>query len=40
MNGGIVNSWLTLFHQDGSIEVKKLGKSYYNPLPYIKEIGG
>ena len=39
MDGGVFNSWVTLIYSDGTSETKHMGKSYYNPLPYIKEKG-
>lgn len=40
MDGAIVNSWVKLTYPDGTTKVRKMGKSCYEPLPYIKEIHG
>lgn len=40
MDGALINSWIILDYPDGTSEEKNLGKRYYAPLPYIKEIGG
>lgn len=37
MDGGIIESWITIEYDDGTIEVKRLGRSYYNPMPHIIE---
>jgi vancomycin resistance protein YoaR len=39
MKGAIVNSWVTIYNKDGTSKIKKLGRSYYNPMPYIVEKG-
>lgn len=40
MDGGIVNSWVTIQNPDGTSGIKLFGKSCYNPMAYIIEIGG
>ena len=40
MDGAIIDTWIDLVFSDGSTQLKKLGKSYYDPLPYIKEKSG
>lgn len=37
MDGGIVESWVTIESEDGSITTRELGKSYYNAMPHIIE---
>ncbi|MGE5454779.1 MAG: VanW family protein [Methylocystaceae bacterium] len=39
MDGGVVKSWVTLTLADGTKSEKSLGKSYYDPLPYIIDVG-
>jgi hypothetical protein len=39
MNGGVVKSWLTIENPDGTLRIKNLGKSYYNPMSHIVEKG-
>lgn len=38
-DGLSVRSWLTIHYQDGRIETRKLGISFYNPLPELVERG-
>ncbi|OPX90265.1 MAG: Vancomycin B-type resistance protein VanW [Pelotomaculum sp. PtaB.Bin104] len=40
MDGALIESSITLIYPDGTVKTKELGKSYYDPLPYIKEISG
>lgn len=40
MDGVILTSTITLNYPNGKTEVRHLGKSCYEPLPYIKEISG
>ncbi|MEG6572454.1 VanW family protein [[Clostridium] cellulosi] len=40
MDGAVINSWIILTYPDGKTVKKAMGKSYYSPLPYIKEISG
>lgn len=40
MDGAIIKSWLTITYKDGKSETKYLGKSCYEPLPFIKETSG
>lgn len=40
MDGATINSWITLLYPDGTSQIKDMGSSYYNPLPYVKEISG
>lgn len=40
MDGGIIESSITLTYPDGTTKTKDFGKSRYEPLPFIKEIGG
>lgn len=39
MNGGIVRSWVTITNPDSTVTERDLGKSYYNPMPYVYEVG-
>ncbi|MEN6462164.1 MAG: VanW family protein, partial [Syntrophomonas sp.] len=39
MKGAIVSSWVTIYNKDGTSQIKRLGKSHYNPMPYIIEKG-
>lgn len=39
MDGGVVKSWVTLTYDNGTSVIKSLGKSYYDPLPYVIEVG-
>lgn len=39
MEGAVVKSWVTIENEDGNRKIKSLGKSYYNPMPYIIEKG-
>jgi vancomycin resistance protein YoaR len=38
MDGAVISTKITLTYPDGKSETRDLGKSYYNPLPYVKEI--
>lgn len=38
MDGKVVKSSITIYHLDGKVETKKMGISYYNPLPTIIEV--
>ncbi|ATW24328.1 VanW family protein [Candidatus Formimonas warabiya] len=38
-NGLIIRSFITIKYPDGKIEVKKMGKSYYDPMPEVIEKG-
>jgi vancomycin resistance protein VanW len=38
-DGATVRSWLTIKNENGTIETKQLGISYYNPMAYIIEKG-
>ncbi|HEX2938607.1 MAG TPA: VanW family protein [Ruminiclostridium sp.] len=40
MDGAVISSWITLTYPDGFIKIKKMGRSYYSPLPYIIEKSG
>lgn len=40
MDGAIIKSWVTIAYPDGSTERKKMGKCYYDPLPYVIEVKG
>ena len=37
MDGGAVESWVTILREDGTEEKKQLGKSIYKPMPYVYE---
>jgi len=37
IDGATVKSWITIYNSDGSISVKELGISHYNPRPYLIE---
>lgn len=39
MDGASVKSWITIKNSDGTLEIKKMGSSYYRPLPYLIELG-
>lgn len=39
MDGAVIRSWVTIDTPGGTSQVKSLGKSYYNPMPYIIEKG-
>ncbi|MGE5379910.1 MAG: VanW family protein [Methylocystaceae bacterium] len=39
MDGGVIKSWVTLTQANGTSMIKQLGKSYYDPLPYLIEVG-
>ncbi|MEN6351555.1 MAG: VanW family protein [Syntrophomonas sp.] len=39
MNGAVVNSWVEINNRNGSTSIKRLGKSYYKPMPYVIEKG-
>lgn len=39
MDGGVVKSWVTLTYPDGNSVIRSLGRSYYDPLPYVIEVG-
>lgn len=38
MNGATVESWVTIEYPDGTTKTRKLGTSYYKPMPYLIEI--
>jgi hypothetical protein len=40
MDGVVIQSSIMLIYPDGTTTTKTLGKRYYDPLPYIKEISG
>lgn len=40
MDGADVTSSITLAYPDGTTKTIDMGKSHYNPLPYIKEVSG
>jgi vancomycin resistance protein VanW len=37
MDGAVIRSWLVRFYPDGSSDLREMGKSYYNPLPWVIE---
>ncbi len=37
MDGGAIESWITIIKEDGTEEKKHLGKSIYKPMPHIFE---
>lgn len=39
MDGATVKSWITIKRQDGSVETKNLGISYYRPMAHVIERG-
>ena len=36
-DGAIVESWITIRYENGLLETKQLGRSYYDPYPYLYE---
>lgn len=40
MDGAVIKSWLTIETPDGTTITKKLGNSYYSPMPHVIEKGG
>lgn len=39
MDGAVVKTYLVITYQDGRVERKSLGTSYYNPMPHVIEKG-
>lgn len=39
MDGAVVKSWVTIENPDGTITIKQLGSSYYNPMAHLIEKG-
>lgn len=39
MDGAIVRSWVKVYREDGSFELKSMGVSFYSPLPQVVERG-
>lgn len=39
MDGAVVRSWVKIYRENGSIELKPMGISFYSPLPRVVERG-
>lgn len=39
MDGASVRSWITVKNPDGTLEIKRMGSSYYKAMPYLIETG-
>lgn len=39
MDGAVVRSWVKVYKEDGSFELKSMGVSFYSPLPRVVERG-
>lgn len=39
MNGAFIRSWITIQNPDGTLRIKKMGSSYYKPMPFLIETG-
>lgn len=39
MDGAVVRSWVKVYREDGSFELKSMGVSFYSPLPWVVERG-